>query len=46
LTTQLSNIEDADLATVATKLTAAQTQLTASYKLISSAGTLSLVNFL
>jgi flagellar hook-associated protein 3 FlgL len=45
LTTQLSDVEDADLTSVATQLTAAQTQLTASYKLIASVGTLSLVNY-
>jgi flagellar hook-associated protein 3 FlgL len=46
LTTQLSGVEDADLASVATQLTAAQTQLTASYKLIASVGSLSLVNYI
>jgi flagellar hook-associated protein 3 FlgL len=46
LTAQLSNVTDADLATVATKLSAAQTQLTASYKMISALGTLSLVNYI
>jgi flagellar hook-associated protein 3 FlgL len=46
LTTQLSGVEDADLATVATKLSAAQTQLTASYKMIASVGTLSLVTYI
>jgi len=46
LTSQLSDLEDADLTSVASQLTAAQTQLTASYKLIASVGTLSLVNYI
>ncbi len=45
LTSQLAGLQDANLTSVATQLAAAQTQLTASYKLISSVGTLSLVNF-
>lgn len=43
---QLSNVEDADMPTVATQLTQAQTQLQASYQLISGLRSLSLVNYL
>ena len=46
LTSQLSNLQDVDLTQVATKLSLAQTQLQASYQIISSLGTLSLAKFL
>ena len=46
LKTQISNVQDADLAQVATQLSSAQTQLQASYQLISNFSTLSLVKFL
>lgn len=46
LTTQLSSIQDADLTTVATQLSQAQTQLQASYQVIAGLGSLSLAKFL
>ena len=46
LTTQLGAAEDADPTQVATKLATAQTQLQASYKIISSLAELSLAKFL
>lgn len=46
LQSQLANLQDADLAQVATKLTQAQTQLQASYQILSSLGTLTLARFL
>ena len=46
LTQQLTNVEDVDIASTATRLTQAQTQLQASYKLISELSSLSLVNYL
>ena len=46
LTTQLDGVQDVDEATVATKLSAAQTQLQASYKIISDLSQLSLAKYL
>jgi flagellar hook-associated protein 3 FlgL len=46
LTDQVSSGSDADLAATLSKLTAVQTQLQVSYRLISSANSLSLINFL
>jgi flagellar hook-associated protein 3 FlgL len=46
LTAQLGNAQDADPATVATELSTAQTQLQASYSIISSLHTLTLVTYL
>ena len=46
LTTQISSLQDANLAQVATQLSDAQTQLQASYQLISNLSTLSLAKFL
>ena len=46
LTSQVSSGSDADLASTLSKLTAMQTQLQVSYRLISSANSLSLINFL
>jgi flagellar hook-associated protein 3 FlgL len=46
LTTQISNVQDADLTKVAVQLSDAQTQLQASYQLISNLSTLSLAKFL
>ena len=46
LTTQLSNVQDVDIAKVATELSAAQTQLQASYQLIATLGQLSLAKYL
>jgi flagellar hook-associated protein 3 FlgL len=46
LQTQLSNLQDADLTTVATQLSQAQTQLQASYQILSSLSTLTLARFL
>jgi flagellin-like hook-associated protein FlgL len=46
LTGQIANVQDADIAETLSKLTAMQTQLQASYKLITTANGLSLVNFL
>lgn len=46
LTTQVSGAEDVDLAATMTKLSLAQVQLQASYKLIADFGTLSLARFL
>lgn len=46
LTTQLGNVQDADLTTIATQLSAAQTQLQASYQVIAGLGNLSLAKFL
>jgi flagellar hook-associated protein 3 FlgL len=46
LTTQVGNAQDADLAATLTKLSSVQTQLQASYQLITSASALSLVKFL
>ena len=46
LKSQLSNVQDVDLSQVATQLSEAQTQLQASYQVISSLSTLSLAKFL
>jgi flagellin-like hook-associated protein FlgL len=46
LNTQLSDVQEADLSQVATELTAAQTQLQASYQVVASLGQLSLAKFL
>jgi flagellar hook-associated protein 3 FlgL len=46
LQSQLSNLQDADLAQVATKLSQAQTQLQASYQILATLGTLTLARFL
>ena len=46
LSTQLSNVQDVDIASVATELSAAQTQLQASYQLIATLGQLSLAKYL
>jgi flagellar hook-associated protein 3 FlgL len=46
LTGQLSSIQDVDMAQTISSLTSMQTQLQASYRLISGATSLSLVNFL
>jgi flagellar hook-associated protein 3 FlgL len=46
LTGQLTNVQDADMAATLSKLTAMQTQLQESYRLITSANSLSLINFL
>ncbi len=46
LTTQLGNAQDADPATVATELSTAQTQLQASYSIVSALHTLTLVTYL
>ncbi len=46
LKTQISDVQDADLAQVATQLSSAQTQLQASYQLISNFSSLSLVKYL
>jgi flagellar hook-associated protein 3 FlgL len=46
LTSQVASGSDADLASTLSKLTAMQTQLQVSYRLISSANSLSLINFL
>jgi flagellar hook-associated protein 3 FlgL len=46
LTGQVSAVQEVDMATTLSNLTATQTQLQASYRLISSANSLSLVNFL
>jgi flagellar hook-associated protein 3 FlgL len=46
LSGQLSSVQDVDMAATLSRLTATQTQLQASYRLISSANSLSLVNFL
>ena len=46
LQTQLSNVQDADLTQVATQLAQAQTQLQASFQVISSLSQLSLTKFL
>ncbi len=46
LKTQLGNIQDADLAQIAAQLTAAQTQLQASYQVISSLSQLSLSKYI
>jgi flagellar hook-associated protein 3 FlgL len=46
LTGQLSSVQDADEATTLSDLSAIQTQLQASYRMITSEGTLSLANFL
>jgi flagellin-like hook-associated protein FlgL len=46
LTGQISAAQDVDMAATLSKLTSVQTQLQASYKLITSANSLSLVNFL
>jgi len=43
---QVSAVQDVDMATTLSNLTATQTQLQASYRLISGASTLSLVSFL
>jgi len=46
LNTQLSNVQDADLAQVATEISTAQTQLQSSYQLIAALSQLSLAKFL
>jgi flagellar hook-associated protein 3 FlgL len=46
LTGQISSVQDVDMAATLSNLTALQTQLQASYRLISGEGSLSLVNFL
>jgi flagellar hook-associated protein 3 FlgL len=46
LTTQLSGVQDANLATVASELTELQTQLQSSYQVIATLGELSLAKFL
>jgi flagellar hook-associated protein 3 FlgL len=46
LSGQVSNAQDVDMAATLSRLTAVQTQLQASYRLINSAQTLSLANFL
>jgi flagellar hook-associated protein 3 FlgL len=46
LTGQISDVENVDMATALSNLTATQTQLQASYRMISAATSLSLVNFL
>jgi flagellar hook-associated protein 3 FlgL len=46
LTGQISSVQDVDMAAALTKLSSVQTQLQASYKLISNVSSLSLVNFL
>jgi flagellar hook-associated protein 3 FlgL len=46
LQTQLSSVEDVDLPTALTKLSAVQTQLQASYQLVAAARNLSLVQYL
>lgn len=46
LTGQVSAIQDADMATTLSNISAIQTQLQASYRLIATEGTLSLANFL
>ena len=46
LTAQLSSVQDVDMATTISELSQVQTQLSASYKLISEMSQLSLVNFL
>jgi flagellar hook-associated protein 3 FlgL len=46
LSAQLSNVDDADMATTISDLTATQTQLQASYQVIASFQSLSLVKFL
>ncbi len=46
LSSQLSNVQDVDMAKTLTSLSAAQTQLQASYQLISRVQSLSLVNYL
>jgi flagellar hook-associated protein 3 FlgL len=46
LTGQISNVQDADMAVTLSRLTAMQTQLQESYKLITTANSLSLINFL
>jgi flagellar hook-associated protein 3 FlgL len=46
LSSQVSAVQDVDMATALSNLTATQTQLQASYRLISGANSLSLVNFL
>ena len=43
---KVSAVQDVDMATTLSNLTATQTQLQASYRLISGASTLSLVSFL
>ena len=46
LTTQVSSVEDVDMTKTLSDLSEVQTQLSASYKLISEISSLSLVNFL
>jgi flagellar hook-associated protein 3 FlgL len=46
LKTQISNVQDVDMAATLSKLATTQTQLQASYHLINSANSMSLVNFL
>lgn len=46
LTSQVSSVQDADMASTLSQLTAMQTQLQASYRMISGASSLSLMNFL
>ncbi len=46
LTAQVSGVQEVDMATTISNLTATQTQLQASYRMITAANSLSLVNFL
>jgi flagellar hook-associated protein 3 FlgL len=46
LSGQLSSVQDVDMASTLSQLTATQTQLQASYRLIAGANSLSLLNFL
>ncbi|MEA2739844.1 MAG: Bacterial flagellin C-terminal helical region, partial [Acetobacteraceae bacterium] len=46
LSGQLSSVQDVDMAATLSKLTSMQTQLQASYRLITGENSLSLVNFL
>jgi flagellar hook-associated protein 3 FlgL len=46
LSGQLSSVQQVDMAVALSKLTSTQTQLQASYRLIASANSLSLLNFL
>jgi flagellar hook-associated protein 3 FlgL len=46
LSTQLSNVQDVDMASTLSKLTSTQTQLQASYRLITGENSMSLLNYL
>ncbi|HBK06414.1 MAG TPA: hypothetical protein DDZ81_11200 [Acetobacteraceae bacterium] len=46
LTSQVSSVQDADMATTLSQLTAVQTQLQESYRMISGASSMSLMNYL